>query len=247
MRRTPNHAIAELGKRSGPESSARDAHPEALGYRPAVTEPEKPELAEITRTTLGHYQDSAERFWQATQDHDVSQNIDALLGALPDVGRLRILDLGCGPGRDLIALRDRGHEPIGLDGTLSFVEMARRHAGVDVLHQNFVDLDLPSTHFDGVFANAALFHVPTSELGRVLTELRFCLRPGGVLFASNPRGDNFEGWNGDRFGVYHDLGQWRRYCVRAGFEEIRHYYRPPGLPRDQQAWLASLWRNPIEI
>jgi SAM-dependent methyltransferase len=211
-----------------------------------VTEPEKPGLAEITRTTIGHYQDGAERFWQATQDHDVSQNIDALLGELAGVGRQRILDLGCGPGRDLVALRDRGHEAVGLDGTLSFVEMARTHAGVEVLHQNFVGLDLPPTHFDGVFANATLFHVPASELGRVLAELRACLRPGGVLFASNPRGDNHEGWNGERYCVYHDLAHWRRYCVGAGFDEIRHYYRPAGLPRDQQPWLASLWRNPVE-
>ena len=222
-------------------------HTQSLGYRTTVTEPEKPGLAEITRMTISHYQDGAERFWQATQDHDVSQNIDALLGELAAVGRQRILDLGCGPGRDLVALRDRGHEAVGLDGTLSFVEMARTHAGVEVLHQNFVDLDLPPTHFDGVFANATLFHVPTSELGRVLAELRACLRPGGVLFSSNPRGDNHEGWNGERYCVYHDFAQWRRYCVGAGFEEIRHYYRPSGLPRDQQPWLASLWRNPVEI
>ena len=211
-----------------------------------MTRPPKSELAEITRGTLEHYQAGAEGFWQATQDHDVSQNIDALLSELPEVGSHRILDFGCGPGRDLIALRERGHDPVGLDGTLAFVEMAREKAGVEVLHQNFLGLDLPPAHFDGVFANASLFHVPSSELRRVLAELRLCLRRGGVLFVSNPRGENHEGWNDQRYGVYHDLAQWRRYAVGAGFEEIRHYYRPPGLPREQQPWLASLWRNPGE-
>jgi len=124
--------------------------------------------------------------------------------------------------------------------------MARSQAQVEVFHQNFLALDLPRADFDGVFANATLFHVPCSELGRVLEELRSCLRPAGVLFASNPRGDNHEGWSGQRYCVYHDLEQWRKFVLSAGFEEIRHYYRPPGLPRDQQPWLATLWRNPAE-
>jgi SAM-dependent methyltransferase len=204
----------------------------------------KPTLDEITRTTLDHYAAGAEGFWQGTKDHDVSQNIAALLAELEGPGPHRILDLGCGPGRDLIAFRDLGHRPVGLDGTLAFVEMARRQARVEVLHQNFLALDLPPARFDGVFANATLFHVPSSELVRVLGELRKCLRPGGVLFASNPRGDNHEGWNGQRYCVYHDLEHWRQFTRGAGFEEIRHYYRPPDRPREQQPWLATLWSNP---
>lgn len=204
----------------------------------------RPPNDEITGPTLAHYDAGAEGFWRGTKDHDVRQNIEALLDAIPGPGPHRILDFGCGPGRDLIAFRDLGHEPVGLDGAAAFVEMARHRAGVEVLHQNFLELDLPPAAFDGVFANASLFHVPTSELPRVLRELRACLRPGGVLFASNPRGRNDEGWNGARYGVYHDLDQWRTFVLAAGFEEIRHYYRPPGLPRAQQPWLASLWRSP---
>ncbi len=203
-----------------------------------------PQLDEITHATLDHYEIGAEGFWQGTKDHDVSQNIESLLGEISGPGPHRILDFGCGPGRDLIAFRERGHHPSGLDGSLAFVEMARERAGVEVFQQNFLALDLPHGEFDGVFANASLFHVPCSELPRVLRELRDCLRPGGVLFASNPRGDNREGWSGQRYCVYHDLDQWRGFVRGAGFEEIRHYYRPPNLPRDQQPWLATLWRNP---
>ena len=202
------------------------------------------ELRQISETTLGHYEDNARDFWQGTCDHDVSQNIDALLGAISGDGPFRILDLGCGPGRDLVALCDRGHRPVGLDGAESFVRMARERAGVEVWHQDFMALELPDADFDGVFANASLFHVPTQVLSRVLGELRVCLRPGGVLFASNPRGGNQEGWQGGRYGAFHDFERWRDFAVGAGFEEIRHYYRPPGRPRDQQPWLASLWRRP---
>jgi hypothetical protein len=122
--------------------------------------------------------------------------------------------------------------------------MARADTGCTVWHQDFLALDLPQRHFDGIFANASLFHVPSRELPRVLIELRGALKPGGVLFASNPRGTNEEGWSRGRYGTYHDLAAWRRYLERAGFVELDHYYRPAGLPREQQAWLASVWRNP---
>jgi SAM-dependent methyltransferase len=206
--------------------------------------PNSPPYDERTRSTLEDYAVRAERFWESTKDHDVSQNIDALLAELDDANPQRILDFGCGPGRDLVAFKERGHQPVGLDGTGAFVELARKQANVEVLHQDFLHLDLPNAHFDGVFANATLFHIPTSDLARVLRELRTCLRPGGVLFASNPRGDNSEGCNGQRHCVYHDRAQWTSFLQDAGFDPIRHYYRPTGRPRAEQPWLATLWRNP---
>ena len=201
------------------------------------------DLRAISGRTLRHYDDTAAPFWAGTAGHDVAQNRAALLDNLRGDPPFRILDLGCGPGRDLRCFRELGHEAVGLDGAAAFVAMARRHAGCEVLHQDFLALALPPEHFDGVFANASLFHVPRRELPRVLRELRDALKPDGVLFASNPRGENQEGWNGERYGSYHDLASWRRYVTAAGFTEIDHYYRPPGRPRAQQPWLASVWRK----
>jgi len=208
-----------------------------------MPEHESKDSEEITRATLAHYEGSAESFWTGTRDHDVRQNIDALLRAIEGDGPHTILDFGCGPGRDLAALRALGHEAVGLDGSEAFVRMARAHSGCEVLHQNFLTLDLPAGRFDGVFANASLFHVPGRELPRVLGELYEALRPSGVLFSSNPRGDNQEGWSGERYCAYHDFEHWSAYLTAAGFEAVDHYYRPPGLPRKQQPWLASVWRR----
>lgn len=202
------------------------------------------DLDAISAITLDDYQRNAEGFREGTRDHDVSQNIEALLRHLGPGGPFDILDFGCGPGRDLQTFRRLGHRPVGLDGTARFVEMARADAGCEVWQQNFLALELPAERFDGVFANASLFHVPQQELPRVLGQLHATLRPGGVLFSSNPRGQNEEGWNGQRYGAWHDYARWRELLEAAGFQALEHYYRPAGLPREQQPWLASVWRKP---
>ena len=200
------------------------------------------ELDRIARVTLEHYDQRAQDFWHGTKGHDVSQNIHELLRHLEGKPPYRILDLGCGPGRDLKAFAGLGHIAVGLEGSKRFAAMARQHSGCEVLEQDFLQPDLPQEHFDGVFANAVLFHVPSQELPRVLRELRGAIKPHGVLFCSNPHGNNEEGWNHGRYGAYHDWETWRRFMREAGFEELNHYYRPPGLPPEQQPWLASSWR-----
>ena len=184
------------------------------------------ELNQIASRTLDQYNDGAEDFWEGTRGHDVSQNIAALLQYIEGDPPFTLLDFGCGPGRsalrlvklgfdvqiakrcgllrDLKPLADRGHLAIGLDGAARFTAMARVHTGCEVWQQDFLKLELPDGHFDGIFANATLFHVPSQELPRVLLELRAALKPRGVLFSSNPRGGNEEGWNQGRYGTFHN-------------------------------------------
>jgi SAM-dependent methyltransferase len=207
-----------------------------------MTQPPQ-ELDHITAATLDHYNERAAEFWSGTRDHDVKQNIDALLRHIGGTPPFDILDFGCGPGRDLATFRALGHAPLGLEGSPSFAAMAREHSGCEVWEQNFLALVLPAGRFHGIFANASLFHVPGQELPRVLGQLHAALRPDGVLFTSNPRGNNEEGWNRGRYGAYHDLESWRAFLKAAQFAELEHYYRPAGLPREQQPWLASAWRR----
>ena len=202
-------------------------------------------LQRVTSRTLSHYDEHAQAYWEGTRDHDVSQNVDALLQSIEVPPPFELLDLGCGPGRDLKTFTALGHRATGLEGSAPLAALARTNSGCDVLEQNFLTLELPSSHFDGVFANAVLFHVPTQELPRILRELHATLKPGGVLFTSNPRGDGQEGWNGDRYGAFHDWPTWRDFVCAAGFVELSHFYRPKGLPSDQQPWLASVWRKPM--
>lgn len=204
---------------------------------------ERGQLPRVSDATIAYYNRAAQSFWEGTRNHDVGQNYAALLEAIEGTPPYRILDLGCGPGRDLRHFRTLGHTAVGLDGAREFVEMARSHSGCEVLHQDFLAMALPAGHFDGVFANASLFHVPSRELPRVLRELAEALKPRGVLFCSNPRGNNEEGFSDGRYGCFFDLDTWRRHVSDAGFAEVQHYYRPVGLPRERQPWLATVWRK----
>lgn len=204
--------------------------------------PERDDTA-IASGTLEHYDRQAQAFWEGTREHDVRQNIDALVARIEGTAPFTILDFGCGPGRDLRTFASLGHIAIGLEGAANFVAMAREWSRCDVWQQDFLQLALPDARFDGIFANASLFHVPSGTLPRVLADLHRTLKPRGVLFASNPRGNNEEGWNRGRYGAYHDLATWSRFVTNAGFTLLDHYYRPAGLPRDQQPWLATVWRK----
>ncbi len=200
--------------------------------------------ADVTAKTLDNYNERAEPFRAATWDHDVSQNIDALLGAIEGAEPFSILDFGCGPGRDLLAFKARGHVPVGLDGSVKLAAMAREAGAGEVWVQDFLALQLPAGRFHGIFANATLQHVPAAELTRVLGELHAALKPRGILFASIPRGADTEGWSNQRYSVYHSPEAWDAQCKAAGYEKVDSFFRPAGLPREQQPWYASVWRKP---
>ena len=127
---------------------------------------------EVVAITIAEYDRMAAAYRRGTADHDVSQNIAALLEAIEGEAPHVILDLGCGPGRDLRQFTALGHEAVGLDGSGELSAMARANTDCEVLHQDFLALDLPPGRFDGIFANASLFHVPSSQLARVLARPR---------------------------------------------------------------------------
>ncbi|MBD64952.1 MAG: SAM-dependent methyltransferase [Halobacteriovoraceae bacterium] len=195
-----------------------------------------------TEKTIHHYNQKSESFWEGTRDHDVSQNIKAMLDAIQASPPFTILDFGCGPGRDLKTISDLGHKAIGLDGSENFVQMAKDYSQCEVLHQNFIELDLPSEKFDAVFANASLFHVPKEELKSVLHKLNLALKPGGVLFSSNPRGTG-EVFDFERYAHYMQLDTYQALVEAQGFQLIHHYFRPDGLPIEQRPWLACVFRK----
>jgi SAM-dependent methyltransferase len=201
-------------------------------------------LDEIEAVTIDHYNQNAEAYWHGTENHDVVENYAAFLSPFPKDKILDILDLGCDPGRDVNYFKSLGHRPVGLDGSEIFCRMARQHSACQILQHTFLNLNLQNRSFDGIFANATLFHVPSQELPRVLFDLYASLRPGGIIFLSNPRG-NHEGWSGQRYGHYVQLDTSKLFLEEAGFEVIDYFFRPHGKPNHEQPWLAITAKKPI--
>ena len=83
------------------------------------------QVRRLCTTTIAYYERFARAFWDGTRYHDVSQNYLAFLNAIEGEPPYSILDLGCGPGRDLGYFRSLGHDAVGLDGSRQFVAMAR--------------------------------------------------------------------------------------------------------------------------
>ncbi|MCT7949039.1 class I SAM-dependent methyltransferase [Ancylothrix sp. C2] len=192
--------------------------------------------------TIAEYQLTAEQYRTGTLDHDVSQNRNALINAMPK-NPGKILDVGCGPGRDLLAFKKAGHTVIGLDATPAFVAMAKEYSGCEVWHQSFFNLNLPPATFDGIFANASLIHVPRFSMIKVLQDLRASLVDKGIIVMSMCRG-NGEGYSVRPTG-YRYVAGWEyetlASCVeQAGLKILEHYYRPSGLPRESQNWLVMV-------
>ena len=192
---------------------------------------------DFTSLTLEHYQQNSNSFWAGTKGHDVDQNYHAFQTQLKQFKDVKILEFGCGPGRDLKYFTQQGYEAIGLDGCSNFCEMARSYSHCEVWAQDFCHLQLPKNYFHGVFANASLFHIPKTLLLDVLTQLNDCLVDEGILFSSNPRGSD-EYFDGTRYGNYMELAEYEAFHQRSGFEVVDHYYRPQHKPRPEQPWLA---------
>src|SRR5215471_14566158 len=98
------------------------------------------DLEKLVERTLKHYEEGAEDFWEGTRDHNVSQNITALLQHIEGEPPFAILDFGCGPGRDLRVFAEFGHIAVGLEGAVRFVTMARAYSGCEVWQQDFLKL-----------------------------------------------------------------------------------------------------------
>jgi len=137
----------------------------------------------------------------------------------------RILDIGCGPGRDALVFTNRGRRVVGIDLSKNFLAIAQRAAPSAVFAKvDMRSLAFSSGSFDGVWACASLLHLPKGEALQALQESRRVLEPHGFLFASVKEGEG-EGWEereeGKVFYSYYQEEEIRKWIEEAGFSIIR--------------------------
>ena len=214
------------------------------------------EVEVAAAATIADYASVAEGYAAGNMNHDVSQNIQAMLDPLRSSpirhAPFDVLDVCCASGRDLLALKTLGHRPIGIDGVEQFCEMSRELSGCEVWQQSLTELDLPEQRFDAIFCNACLFHVPSVALPDTMRALAGALRPGGTLFVSNAHGfgEDREGWTNGRTPGTRSYVTWlseeswvETVKAATGLNLLQLYYRPPGKLRSQQPFLATVWQR----
>ncbi len=152
---------------------------------------------ENAKYTLDYYKEFADEFYESTIIADVEYLRERFLKHLPEGAR--ILDLGCGSGRDSKAFVDRGYRVDAIDGSSEMCERASKYAGIDVKCMDFFRLE-GDGKYDGIWACASILHVEKERIPEMLGRMRDALKPGGVMYISFKYGD-FSGLRDGRYFV----------------------------------------------
>ncbi|WP_114575628.1 class I SAM-dependent methyltransferase [Saliphagus sp. LR7] len=143
-----------------------------------------------TRTT---YETVADRYRKRNEDRSaVEELVSRFLAAIEDTtdGPARLLDAGCGPGWETARFGEAGHEPVGIDLTLAFLELAREETRkASFARMDMRRLGFPAATFDGIWACASFLHVPKADARATLAEFRRVLRPEGPVHLSVKHGE----------------------------------------------------------
>ena len=135
---------------------------------------------------MNYYKANAEEFFESTIDADVTPLYEHFLRYIPYGGK--ILDLGCGSGRDTKFFLDQGYDVEAIDGSPELCKMASDYAGIEVKCMDFFDLNEKSK-YDGIWACASLLHVDSERLPEIFGILKNALVMNGYLYASFKYGD----------------------------------------------------------
>ena len=145
-------------------------------------------------STRKYYKDKAKQFFDDTVNLDMEKLYRPFLNLIPEKGK--ILDAGCGSGRDSRHFKKMGYSVTAFDYSEKLVKLASEYIEDTVLHMSFDDLTY-NAEFDGIWACASLLHVPKSKMKDTIDKLAAGLKPGGILYASFKYGDK-EGVRKDR-------------------------------------------------
>lgn len=145
--------------------------------------------------TLQYYNQHAKAYVDSTRDVEFSQTQERFLQYLEPGAR--ILDFGCGSGRDTKYFRNRGFQVEAVDGSAEFVRIASEYTGINVRRMLFQDLD-EVERYDGIWACSSILHLPCAELEVVLGKMARALRRRGIVYTSFKYGTE----EGERSGRY---------------------------------------------
>jgi len=169
--------------------------------------------------------------WASTLSEDFWQeHYQRFLKYLPSG---KVVDLGCGNGRDSYWLAKMGYDVVGVDISQEMIRLsAAKNPGLKFYVKSFYELDFPKKSFDGFWAANSLLHIPRKNLGTVLKNIKFILRPGAVGFISikEGNGEKLSEWRQSgqkRYFIYYQQDDFAEILRRSGFEILAMFKKPP--------------------
>lgn len=190
--------------------------------------------------SIDYYERYANAYYENTVEWSMEDVMSRFLELLPE--NAEVLDLGCGSGRDTVALEDAGCYVTPMDGSMEMCRLAEILTDKEVLHMTFEEMDFDEV-FDGIWACASLLHVPEKDMQRIMKKVIDALVPGGVLYMSFHYGEDEEYRNGRLFHDYteHTIRGVMRRIADADIEDI--WVTEDSGSREGNAWLNVLVRK----
>jgi len=190
--------------------------------------------------TIDYYNQYAEEFSQATLLIDMETLYQPFLAELPDTAR--ILDVGCGAGRDILAFKNKGYQVEAIDYSEELVKRASQITDIQVQLKSFYEIDELEL-YDGIWACASLLHCERNSLAEVIGKLITALKPNGVLYMSFKFGNSDREKDGRQFT---DLDEVQAEALLGRFDtvqEIQQWNTVDKRPERQEKWLNLLWKK----
>ena len=191
-------------------------------------------------TNINWYNQHAEDFILRSAQDDMSWPYSDFLSALTQTPA-KILDLGCGPGRDLVYFKNKGYQVEGLDASETFCQHAEKISHARIIHQKFSELNLEPESYDGIFANAVLMHIEPKDREAFLKEIFCALRTNGIFYAHFPKGLKSEQSCDGR--TLHLTPNWVDLCRHYTWELELNEGRPKFFSPEEQTWQVIRFRK----
>ena len=189
---------------------------------------------------IEYYNKYASKIFEDTVDQDMTEIYGEFLNYLEEGDT--ILDLGCGSGRDSLAFYEMGYDVTPLDASEEMCKLAEIHTGLEVLQMAYEDMEFDDV-FDGIWACAALVHLPEKELPEILIKIADALHQNGILYLSMKKGD-FEGFRGERYFCSYTDEQLCRILKETGRFELEKTWITDDVRHDSDArWINVIVRK----
>ena len=192
--------------------------------------------------TIDYYNKHAEEFTASTFEVDMESLYQPFLAELPEGAR--ILDVGCGSGRDTLAFKNKGYQVDAIDYSEELVKKASRLTGIPIKLKSFYEVD-DYEAYDGIWACASLLHCERTRLKEVIGKLVSALKPNGVLYMSFKYGNGDRQKDGRQFT---DLDEVQAKALLGQFDrvqQIQQWITIDQRPERQEKWLNLIWKKHV--